>query len=214
MRAGTPTRKKLQRRPCASETDAGGALCPYVIAERRRSGHASSPDEDRLATAAWRRACAREGNCVGKFLVIVDQTPECLKALRFAARRAYKTNRSVMLLFIIEPDEFQHWRVVAETMKAEAREAAEARLTALCDEVHALTGSRPEYAVREGGKRDAVLQFISETPEICLLVLGAGVGEGPGPLVASLGGQMSGGMTVPVTIVPGGMSFEEIDAVC
>ena len=150
-----------------------------------------------------------------KLLVIVDQTPECMKALRFAARRAQKTGRGVMLLYVLEPEEFQHWRVVADAMKAEAMEAAEARLSALCDEVQALSGERPEYAIREGAKRDAVLDFISTTPDVCLLVLGAGVqGEGPGPLVVSLGGQMSGGMRVPITIVPGGMSVDEIDAVC
>ncbi len=148
------------------------------------------------------------------FLVIVDQTPECMKALRFAARRAQKTGVGIMLLYIIEPDEFQHWRVVAEAMKAEARDAAEARLLALCDEVQAISGARPQFAIREGTKRDVVLDFISEDSSIALLVLGAGTeGEGPGPLVASLGGQMSGTMKVPVTIVPGGMSFEEIDAV-
>ncbi|MCI4664655.1 MAG: universal stress protein [Neomegalonema sp.] len=150
-----------------------------------------------------------------KFLVIVDQTPECMKALRFAARRAQNAGAGVMLLFVLEPDEFQHWRMVAETMKAEARDAAEARLSALCDEVQALAGERPEYVIVEGVKRDIVVDFIADTPDVCHLVLGAGVeGEGPGPLVTSLGGQMSGTFRVPLTIVPGGMTFDEIDAVC
>lgn len=147
------------------------------------------------------------------FLVIVDQTPECMKALRYAARRARSMGVGVILLYVIEPDEFQHWRVVAEAMKAEAMEAAEARLSSLCDEVQALSGARPEFAIREGAKRDAVLEFINENESVALLVLGAGAeNEGPGPLVSSLGGQMSGSMKVPLTIVPGGMSFEEIDA--
>lgn len=149
------------------------------------------------------------------FLVVVDETPECMKALRFAARRSHDVGVGVVLLFIIEPDEFQHWRVVAETMKAEARDAAEARLLALCDEVQALSGQRPRFAIREGKKRDVVLEYISAPEnEVALLVLGAGEeGEGPGPLVASLAGQMSGSLKAPIMIVPGGMSFEEIDAV-
>lgn len=150
-----------------------------------------------------------------KFLVVVDQTPECQKALRFAAKRAARTSCSVALLYVIEPDEFQHWRSVADAMRAEKYQEAEARLQALVEEVKALAGVAPEYAIREGVKRDEVLEHIRSDSNIRVLVLGAGVeGEGPGPLVSSLAGQMSGSLPVPITIVPGGMSFEEIDAVC
>lgn len=138
-----------------------------------------------------------------------------MKALRYAARRAAQAGCGIGLLYVVEPDEFQHWRVVAEAMKAEAREAAEVRLSALCDEVQAQAGRRPHFAIREGKKSDAVLDYISE-PEnsVAVLVLGAGSdGEGPGPLVASLAGQLSGTFKVPIVIVPGGMSLEEIDAV-
>lgn len=149
------------------------------------------------------------------FLVVVDSTPECLKALRFAARRAQNTERSVAMLYVIEPDEFQHWQVVAETMRAEAYQAAESRLTALADEVTALTGSAPSFAIKEGPKREKVLEYIQENDDVALLVLGAAVeGQTPGPLVTSLAGQMSGTLPIPVTIVPGAMTLEEIDAVC
>ena len=93
--------------------------------------------------------------------------------------------------------------------------AAESRLTALAAEVKALTGIEPDYHIEEGPKRDVVLQFMRDNENVALLVLGAGAGgEGPGPLVTSLGGQMSGTLTFPVTIVPGAMSLEAIDAVC
>ena len=65
-----------------------------------------------------------------KFLIVVDETPECMNAMRFAARRAQKTGGGVTMLYVIEPDEFQHWMGVAEVVRAEAREAAEARLVA------------------------------------------------------------------------------------
>lgn len=150
-----------------------------------------------------------------RFLVVVDQTPECMKALRFAAQRAKNAGRGVAMLYVLEPGDFQHWAMVADAMRADAIAAAEERLTALAEEVKALTGETPVYAIREGVKRDQVLAHIRETPEISLLVLGAGTeGEGPGPLVNSLAGQMAGRMPVPVTVVPGSMTFEEIDAVC
>jgi hypothetical protein len=45
-------------------------------------------------------------------------------------------------------------------------------------------------------------------------VLGAGEGESPGPLVSQLVSRMGGRMPIPVTVVPGAMSMERIDAVC
>lgn len=151
---------------------------------------------------------------MNKFLVVVDQTPECKKALRFAARRAANVGRGVVLLYVIEPEEFQHWKIVEDAMRAEAFEAAEARLRGLSEEVKAMTGLTPEYEIREGPKRDMVLAALRERDDIGALVLGAGVeSEGPGPLVASLAGQMSGELPTPITIVPGSLSFEQIDAV-
>lgn len=150
-----------------------------------------------------------------KFLVIVDQTPECLKALRFAARRAARSGGGVSLLFVVEPEEFQHWRTIEEAMRAEALQKAESRLQSLAEEVKALAGVAPEYAIREGMKKDQVLEHISSDPEIGVLVLGAGVeGDGPGPLVTALAGQMAGRLPLPLTIVPGAMTLTEIDAVC
>ncbi|MEO1328979.1 MAG: universal stress protein [Pseudomonadota bacterium] len=150
-----------------------------------------------------------------KFLIVVDNTPECLKALRFAARRAQRTKGGVSLLYLIEPEDFQHWMVIQDASRAEAVAEAEARLQALSEEVKALAGITPEVAVREGRRRDQLLEHIAADPEIRLLVLGAGVeGDGPGPLVKALVGQMGGRLPIPVTIVPGALSLEEIDDLC
>ena len=140
-----------------------------------------------------------------KFLIVVDETPECMNAMRFAARRAQKTGGGVTMLYVIEPDEFQHWMGVAEVMRAEAREA---------DEMQALSGVTPEFAIREGKKTEEVLAIIEEDADIGVLVLGAGEGEGPGPLVSYLVTKMGHRLPVPVTVVPGGMTLERIDAVC
>lgn len=149
-----------------------------------------------------------------KFMIVVDETPECLNAMRFAARRAQKTGGGVVMLYVILPDEFQHWVGVADIMRAEAREAAEARLSDLAAELRDLCGVTPEFAIREGKPGEEVLALIEEDPEIGVLVLGAGEGEGPGPLVSQLVAKMGGRMPVPVTVVPGSMTLERIDAVC
>jgi nucleotide-binding universal stress UspA family protein len=147
-----------------------------------------------------------------KFLVVVDSTPECMNALRFAARRAARTGGGVTMLYVIAPAEFQHWLGVADLMRRESRDEAESRLTALADEVQALAGVTPEFVIREGDAVEQTLAQISEDPEIAVLALGAAsAGEGPGPLVTALAGVRAGRMPVPVTVVPGWMSPEQID---
>ena len=149
-----------------------------------------------------------------KFMIVVDETPECMNAMRFAARRAQNTGGGVTMLYVIEPDDFQHWMGVAQVMRDEARETAEARLLQLADEMKALCGVTPEFVIREGKRADEVLKLIEEDPDIGVLVLGAGEGEGPGPLVSYLVTKLGHRLPVPLTVVPGGMSMERIDAVC
>jgi nucleotide-binding universal stress UspA family protein len=149
-----------------------------------------------------------------KFLIVVDETPECLNAMRFAARRAQSTGGGVVMLYVIEPDDFQHWMGVAEVMRAEAREKAEDRLMHLAEEMTELCGVTPEFAIREGKKAEEVLAIIEADHDIGVLVLGAGEGEGPGPLVSYLVTKLGHRLPVPVTIVPGSMTMARIDEVC
>lgn len=156
-----------------------------------------------------------EQNRRTKFLVVVDQTPECRTALRFATQRACKVGGNVILLHVIEPPapDGQQWMSVANLMQEEAREQAEQLMQQLASQVHAESGINCELVIREGRKRDELLALISEDPSIRILVLGAASGgEGPGPLVSALAGQMSGSMRVPITVVPGNLSNEQIDA--
>lgn len=149
-----------------------------------------------------------------KFLVVVDDTPECRTALRFASRRARRTGGGVVLLRVIEPADFQHWAAVEKLMREEAREEAEKLLTALASQVNESAGIMPEYTIREGHPAEQILALIEEDKSIRILVLGASPDkEGPGPLVSRLAGQMSGSMRVPITLVPGSLTNEEIDEV-
>jgi nucleotide-binding universal stress UspA family protein len=148
------------------------------------------------------------------FLVVVDETEEMQKALHFACRRALHTGGRVALLYVIEPAEFQHWLGVERVMQEEARQQAEQTLQALAAKVQAVTTKMPVLYVREGRRRDELLALIKEEPTISLLVLGTATGrEGPGPLVTYLVSQLGGQFEVPVTLVPGLLTEEQIDAV-
>ena len=149
-----------------------------------------------------------------KFLCVVDDSPECRLALRFAFRRAARTGGGVILLYVIEPADFQHWMAVENLMREEAREVAEEVLQTLADEVNEWSGIMPEFSIREGRKQDEVLALLEEEPEIRLLVLGASAEkDGPGPLVTALAGPLSANMRVPVTVVPGNLNIQQIDEI-
>lgn len=147
------------------------------------------------------------------FLVIVDDTEELPVALRYASLRAKNTGGRVALLRVVEPAEFQHWMGVGELMQEERRQEAEALLQRLSEQVVELCGKIPVIYVREGRARDEVMALINEEPSISILVLAAGTGkEGPGPLVTYLIGKAAMRIRVPITVVPGNLTEEQIDA--
>ncbi len=148
------------------------------------------------------------------FLVVVDDSEEMNKALQFACRRAMNTGGRVALLYVVEPSEFQHWMAVGDLMRDEARSEGEQLLQRLAAQVNTLTGTLPVLYVREGGRRDELFKLIDEEPSISILVLGANTGQrGPGPLVAALTGKLVGKLRIPVTIVPGNLSDDDIDSI-
>ncbi len=148
------------------------------------------------------------------FLVVVDETEEMNVALRFACQRARHTGGRVALLYVIEPSDFQHWRAVEELMREEARNEGEQLLQRLAAQVNELVGAIPILYVREGKVADELFKLLDEEPQISILVLGANTGSrGPGPLVSALTGKMIGKLHVPVTIIPGNLSNEEVDAI-
>lgn len=150
-----------------------------------------------------------------KFLVIIDDTEECERAVTFAAYRALRTGGTVVLLVVIEPDDFQHWLGVENIMRAEAQQAAEELLAARTARIAALGDVKVQTVIREGRKAEEIEKLIDEDREISVLVLAAGASsEGPGPLVSSFTSRGANALPIPVTIVPGNVRDDDIIAVC
>ncbi len=147
------------------------------------------------------------------FLVVVDESPEMRAALRFACGRARRTGGRVGLLRVFEPADFQHWAAVGNLMREESRADAERLLMELAGQVYEQHGEIPIFFVKEGEQRDALLELIEEEPNIRILVLAAAVGtKGPGPLISFLAKRTIGRLRIPLTIVPGSLTDEQIDA--
>lgn len=148
-----------------------------------------------------------------KFLVVIDETPECERAFHFAVRRAARTSANVLMLSVISPVEFSNWFGVGDVMREEAEADVKAKLVRFADRARTTAEVAAEWLVREGAKAEELQKLIDEDEDVALLVLGAGIGkEGPGPLVTMLAGSSSGTFPIPIAIVPGQLSDEEIDA--
>lgn len=148
-----------------------------------------------------------------KFLVVLDDTRECLNAMRFAAMRAAHTGGGVTILCVIPPEEYQHWIGVADIMREEARDRIEAHFEVFAKWMRDKQNVNPDLVIREGEPVKEILDVIRYDPEIGVLVLGAGTDKsGPGPLVTQLS-KNSGSLPCPLTIVPGDMSKEKLEQI-
>lgn len=148
-----------------------------------------------------------------KFMVVLDDSRECLNAMRFAAMRAAKSGGGVEILSVIPPEEFNHWIGVGDIMREEARERIHAHFEVFAKWMRDKQGVDPNLVIREGEPVNEILAQIREDPEIGVLVLGAGTDKkGPGPLVTQLT-RASGLLSVPITIVPGDLSKERLEAI-
>jgi nucleotide-binding universal stress UspA family protein len=148
-----------------------------------------------------------------KYLVVVDDSEECSRAVHWAAQRAGRTKSVVMMMRVIETgDHGAQWLGVADIMRVEAMEAAKAMLNKAAEQAKKAAPVKVDMVIREGPVTEEIVNLIEEDADIGILVLAAGTGkEGPGPLVSHLA-KNAGNFPIPVAIVPGHLSDEEIDA--
>jgi hypothetical protein len=145
-----------------------------------------------------------------KFLVVVDKTPEHKVALRFATRRAQHTGGRVTLMCPAQLPDFQQWRGVEEIMRDEAHAEAESMLYEAAKTVNELSGILPELVIPYGLATECLFQLLKDDKAISILVLASGIAkEGPGPLVSMFATAVQ---AIPVTIVPGNFTNDQIDA--
>jgi nucleotide-binding universal stress UspA family protein len=148
-----------------------------------------------------------------KFMVVLDSSTECLNAMRFAAMRAENTGARVEVLAVIPPEEFNHWIGVGAIMREEARDRINAHFEVFAKWMRDKHNVDPELVIREGEIVSEILSQIRDDSEVDILVLGAANDrKGPGPLVTQLS-KSSGSLEVPIVIVPGSLSKEQLEAI-
>ena len=151
-----------------------------------------------------------------KFLLVLDESKDLEAALFYAASRVSRSSGSIVMLYVIEPQEFQHWIGVRQVQLEEETNTAKAMFRLFRRKLNqaGFEDIPTEEVIREGVKAEVILNLIDEDEDIAILVLGAATdAEGPGPLVSSLAaGKEAGSFPVPITLVPGNLEFDDIIA--
>jgi nucleotide-binding universal stress UspA family protein len=145
------------------------------------------------------------------YLVVVDDSTESRVALRFAARRAAKTDGRIEVLGIVEPQDFVQFGGVQAAIEEEQRHRIEGVVSSAIGEILDESGVEANVIIRQGEAVRTVREFIGERDEVCALVLGAAANGSPGPLVAEFAGMDAGLLPCPLMIIPGGMTDERLE---
>lgn len=151
-----------------------------------------------------------------KFLVVVDESPEVEPALYYAALRISHTSGRLLLLYVIEPQEYQHWAGIRQVQLEEETNKAKALFRLMRRKLNnaGFEAIEHEEVILEGNKSEQIVKLIEDDEDVAILVLGASTDpKGPGPLVSAIGsGPMAGNFHVPITIVPGNLTLEDLKA--
>jgi hypothetical protein len=168
-----------------------------------------------MATRTKRRSF-EEGH-LRKMLVIIDDSQEVEAALFFCASRIAHSSGVIVMLHVVEPpQDLQTWMGVQQLHIEEETNKAKARFRLFRRKLNQ-TGFEnvvTEEVIRQGQVNEQITKLIDEDQDIGIMVLGAATdAKGPGPLVSSLAaGNQAGTFPIPITIVPGGLTLEELQA--
>lgn len=147
------------------------------------------------------------------YLVVMDDSGEARVALRFAARRAAKTNGALEVLALTTAQDFVQWGGVQAAIEEEQQLRIEAQVAEALGELPGAEGIRPDaILIRDGEPVAVVRDLLASREDIAALVLGTAVAGDPGPLVAAFTGSDSGKLPCPVMLIPGGLSDERLEA--
>lgn len=145
-------------------------------------------------------------------LVIADESEEFPDALIYAGLLCRSTSWRLVMLRVIEPSDPAPWASITEEIRLQALDAAESLTQRFAAELWAECGVTAEPVLREGDLKPELRKLLAEDETIKLVVLASSAGPGgPGPLVSQLGKREGlGPRPVPVLVVPGALSREEI----
>jgi nucleotide-binding universal stress UspA family protein len=145
------------------------------------------------------------------YLVVVDDSAESRVALRFAARRAAKTDGRIEVLGVVEPQDFVQFGGVQAAMEEEQRLRIEGVVSSAIGEILDESGISANIIIRQGEVVKSVRDYVAGRDEIAALVLGAAPSGSPGPLVVNFAGNDAGQLPCPLMVIPGSLTDERLE---
>lgn len=147
-----------------------------------------------------------------RYLVCVDSRSECRVALRLACMKVLAKTGQITLLHVVSPVDFQTLGAIADRMRVERLREGEELLAKLSAEAQKSFGITPTLLLLEGSAGDKIIETIRNDPSIIILVLGITQQQhsGLGKLSAWLAGQLNSNLMVPILMVPGNLSDEQL----
>ena len=148
-----------------------------------------------------------------RILVLVGGDLSTRAAIAWAARWAVRTGDGIVLFHVIEPDQAMGFGVMQDLMRAEQWQTTDRLMATFSAYAARLTGHPPAQLVREGPLKETVREVLKTEENLSLLVVAASHREaGPAPLISYLASRMGSRVQVPMVLVPGTMTAEQIEA--
>ena len=145
----------------------------------------------------------------GNFLVVIDGTAECESAVRYAARRSELAKKELVVIVAIDNQKEAHWLGVERKIIEEAEENTKILIEQLQKNISGFSKVNISYEILHGSKISIVNNRIKDKSDIGYLVLASNNrGESPGELVEFIS---KSGFSIPVVVIPGDISNDNID---
>ena len=148
-----------------------------------------------------------------KFLVCVDAHDESIAAMKFACLKAANRGAEVELIHIIAPVDFQTLGIIADRMSEERKKEGEALLQRMEREALTHYGITPTLTLKQGSAGEELLKTIEEKNDFSILIIGTALHtKGRGKLAAWLAQQLGQRLFIPLVMVPGNLTEEQLEA--
>ena len=138
-------------------------------------------------------------------LICVDESDEFSAAMNYACKMAKKDKCGLILLYVIEEENFRHWKGVENIMRKEQVEQAKEVLGKHILYIEKNFLLKVKSLIKKGDKLETILSVLKNKKlNIKNLILGLAMDEPDNnKIISSLTSNLRKKLTLPITIVPG-----------
>ena len=138
-------------------------------------------------------------------LVYVDESDEFIEAMKYACELAKTESLGIILLYIIQDENFRHWKGVENIMREEQKNKAKEVLEKYLEYIKNNYKLYVKSYIKTGEKLEVLIKTLNgKRLKIRNLVLGLAMDKiENNKVISSLTGVLRKKLTLPIIIVPG-----------